>query len=148
VLYTTVNMLDDDILLWIFNYYRLDDENAWNVQLGWCKLSHVCRGWRHLVHSSAFRLDMQILCTNGTPTVETLDHLPTLPLFIDYRDTTVAITRQDELAIRHALLLRDRVRHIDLHLPHSILHKFLMFMDEPFSTLEHLSLSSTKKTQA
>ena len=88
---------------------------------------------------------MHILCTNGTRTVDTLDHLPTLPLSIDYRDTTATITRQDELTIRHALLLWDRVRHIDLHLPPSILQKFIMLMDEPFSMLEHLSLSSTTK---
>ena len=100
---------------------------------------------RHVLHSSAFHLGMHILCTNGTPIVDTLDHLPSIPLFIDYRDTPATITRQDELAIHHALLLRDRIRHIDLHLPSSILHKFLMLMDEPFSMLEHLSLSSTTK---
>ena len=145
MLYTTINTLDDDVLLGIFSYYRLNEANAWNVRLGWCKLSHVCRRWRHLVHSSAFHLGMHILCTNGTPTLDTLDHLPSLPLLIDYRDTTATISRQDELGIHHALLLRDRVRHIDLRLPPSILHKFLMLMDEPFSVLGHLSLSSTIK---
>ncbi|KAH8988280.1 hypothetical protein EDB86DRAFT_2049806 [Lactarius hatsudake] len=141
--FTTINTLNDDILLFgIFNYYRLDDENAWNVRLGWCKISHVCRRWRYLVYSSAFHLGMYILCTNGTRTVDTLDHLPGLPLFIDYQDI---INRQDESAIHHALLLRDRIRHISLHLPPSILHKFLMLIDEPFSILEHLSLSSATK---
>ena len=81
---------------------------------------------------------MHILCTNGTPTVNTLEHLPSLPLFIDYRDAT---SKQDKLAIRQALLLRDRVRHIDLHLPPSIFQKLLKLMNKPFSTLEHLSLS-------
>jgi hypothetical protein len=88
---------------------------------------------------------MHIQCTNGTPTVDTLDHLLFLPLFMDYRDTIATITRQDELAIRHALLLRDRVRRIVLHLRPSILHDILMFMSEPFSMLEHLSLSSTSR---
>ncbi|KAH9059701.1 hypothetical protein EDB87DRAFT_757013 [Lactarius vividus] len=86
---------------------------------------------------------MHILCTNGTPTVNTLNHLPPLPLFVDYRDTTATISRQEESAIHDALLLRDRIRHIGLHLPPSILHKFFMLMDEPFSMLGHLSLSST-----
>jgi hypothetical protein len=139
VQYTTINTLDYDVLFFIFNYYRLDEENGWNVHLGWCKLSHVCRRWRHLMHLSAFRLGIHIRCTNGTPVVDTLDHLPSLPLFIDYRDTT-AITRQDELAIRQALLLRDRVRHINLLLPPSTFHMFLPLMDEPFSILEYLSL--------
>jgi hypothetical protein len=142
---TTINTLNDDILFGIFNYYGLDDDNAWNVRLG-CKISHVCRRWRHVVHSSAFHLGMHILCTNGTPIVDTLNHLPSLPLFIDFRDTAVTISlHHDKLAIHHALLLRDRVRHIDLRFPPSILYKFLMLMDEPFSILEHLSLSSTSK---
>ncbi|KAI9457245.1 hypothetical protein BJY52DRAFT_1187454 [Lactarius psammicola] len=143
VLYTTTNTLDDDILLGIFNHYRLDDENAWNVRLGWCKLSHVCRRWRYLVHSSAFHLGIQILCTNGTPTVDTLDHLPPLPLLIVYRVTIATISEKDELGIYHALRLRGRIRTIDLDLPPWILHKFLMLMDEPFPTLERLSLSFT-----
>ena len=88
---------------------------------------------------------MHIHCTNGTPTVDTLDHLPSLPLLIDYRDTTATISQQDELTIRHALLCWDRVRHVDLHLPPSILHKFLMLMEESFPMLEHLSLSSSTK---
>ncbi|KAI9457243.1 hypothetical protein BJY52DRAFT_1378399 [Lactarius psammicola] len=142
-LYTTINELNDDILLGIFNYYRLDEENAWNVRLGWCKLFHVCQRWRHLIHESAFHLDMHILCTNGTPIVDTLDHLPPLPLFIDYWHINVGMREQDELGIYHALRLRGRIRRIDLHLPPSILHKFLMLMDEPFPILEHLSLSIT-----
>jgi hypothetical protein len=141
--YTTINTLDDDILFAIFSDYRLDEENAWNVQLGWCKLSHVCRRWRYLVHDLAFHLGIYILCTNGTPIVDTLDHLTSLPLFIDYRDTTATISRQDELAIPFALLLRDRVRHIVLHLPSSIWLNILILMCQPFPRLEHLSLSST-----
>ncbi|KAI9457241.1 hypothetical protein BJY52DRAFT_515138 [Lactarius psammicola] len=143
--YTTINTLNDDILLGIFNHYRLDDENSWNVQLGWCKLSHVYRRWRYLVYSSAFHLGMHILCTNGTPIVDTLDHLPPLPLFVDYQHATATIGEKDELGIYHALLQRDRIRRIvlHLHLPPLVFHKFLMLMDEPFPILEHLSLSST-----
>ncbi|KAN0129081.1 hypothetical protein V8E53_013077 [Lactarius tabidus] len=142
--YTTINRLDDDTLFSIFNYYRLDEENAWNVQLGWRKLSHVCQRWRHLVLDLAFHLGIYLLCINGTPIVDTLDHLPPLPLFIDYRDTTATITWQDELAIPRALQLRDLVRRIVLHLPPSILRNILMHLGEgkPFSMLETLSLSS------
>ncbi|KAN0133536.1 hypothetical protein V8E53_008704 [Lactarius tabidus] len=142
VLYTSMNTLDDEILLSIFNYYRLDGINAWNDRLGWCKLSHVCRRWRHLVHCSISHLGMRILCTKGAPIVDKLEHLPPLPLFIDFRDTAMPLSGQDELGIYHALLLRDRIRHMVLHLPPSILHRFLMLMDGPFTSLEHLSLSS------
>jgi hypothetical protein len=83
---------------------------------------------------------MHIICTIGTPIVDTLDHLPPLPLFVDYRATTT-ISGQDKLGIYHALLLRDRVRRIDLHLLPSILQESLVLMDKPFPKLEHLSLS-------
>ena len=142
--YTTINAIDLDILFAIFNYYRLDEENAWNLH-GWRKVSHVCHSWRHLVHSLAFHLGMHILCTNGTPVVGTLDHLPSFPLFVDYRDTNTIISRQDELAIPHALCLCDRIHHIVLHIPPSILYNILMFMGETFSMLKYLSLSSESR---
>ena len=143
ILYTTINALNNDILLCVFNYYRLDDKDAWNDRLGWCKLFHVCQRWRHLIYESAFHLGMHILCTNGTPILDTLDHLPPLPLVINYQHTTVTLRGQDELGISHALRWRDRVRRIDLHLPLSVLHKVLMLMDKPFPMLEHISLSFT-----
>ena len=97
----------------------------------------------HLKYESAFHLGMLILCTNGTPIVDTLDHLPPLPLFVKYWYTNVTIGRQDELGTYHALRLHNHIRRIDLHLPPSVLHKSLMLMDKPFPILEHLSLSFT-----
>src|SRR5258708_5793876 len=84
---------------------------------------------------------MSLSCTNGSSVVDMLAHLPPLPLVIDYRYAT--IDPLDELGIFHALQLRDRVRHVDLHIPHSTLHRLLPLMDEPFPSLEHISLSST-----
>ncbi|KAH9054700.1 hypothetical protein EDB87DRAFT_1425447 [Lactarius vividus] len=143
VLYTTIDTLNDDVLLGIFNYYRLDDEINWNTRLEWGKLSHVCRRWRRLVYGSATHLDMHILCTNGTPLVNTLVHLPPLPLVIDYQYATATVGAQNELGICNALQLRDRVRRVVLHIPPSVLDQSLVLMDESFPILEHLSLSST-----
>ena len=142
--YPVIHSLNDDILLDIFDCYRLDKDNAWNVRLGWCKLSHVCRRWRHLLYECTSHLGMHIKCTNGSPMVDTLDHLPPLPLFVDYRHTGpgfTMLTEQDELGIYNAFRLRDRVCHIDLKLPPSILHTVVMLMHEHFPILEHLSLS-------
>ena len=145
ILYTTIDTLTDDELLGAFNQYRLDNGVNWNTQLGWRNLSHVCRRWRRLVYGSAAYLDMQILCTNGTPLVETLVHLPPLPIVIDYQHATTAIGAQDQLGIFHALQLRDRVRRVVLRTLPSILDQLLVPMDESFPVLEHLSLSSTAK---
>ena len=84
---------------------------------------------------------MSLSCTNGSPVVDMLAHFPPLPLVIDYRYS--AIKPRDEIGMFHALQLRDRVRHVDLHIPHSSLQQLLALMDEPFPSLGHVSLSST-----
>ena len=144
--YVTILWLNDDILFDIFNCYRLDDEYLWNVRFRWSKLSHVCRRWRNLIYQSTSHLGMHIQCTNGSPILDTLDHLPPLPLFVNYGYTSVTMTEKDELGLIHALWLCDRVRHIDLDLPPpAVLHKVLLLMDEQFPILEHLFLSFATK---
>ena len=143
MLYETINGLNRDILLGIFDCYRLDEEKSWNFRLGWRNLSHVCQRWRHLIHESAFFLNMHILCTNGTPLLETLDHLPPLPLFIKYKHKRMTTTEPDKSGIYHAIRLRDRLRRIKLQLPSSLLYDVLMLMDKPFPILQRLSLLST-----
>ena len=90
-----------------------------------------------------------IVCTNGTPIVDTLDHLPPLPIFVDYRLETKLVSgkwqreiicAKDELGIYHALRLPDRVRRVELRLPPSTLHKLVMLMDKSFPRLEYLAL--------
>ena len=92
------------------------------------------------MYESTFHLGMHIRYTEGAPRVATLDHLPPLPVLVNFNST---VTEKDELGICQALRLRDRVRHIHLHLPPSILHKCLVLMDEHFPILEYLSLSFT-----
>ena len=84
---------------------------------------------------------MHIKCTNGSPIVDTLNHLPPLPLFVSYHDRDTRLTEQDEFSIYHALRLHGRVRHIDFDLQLSMLHKVIVLMNEHFPILEHLSLS-------
>ena len=144
--YTRVpSTLNDDILLCVFNFYRIVDEKSWNFRLGWCKLSHVCRRWRNLIYDSAFHLDMQILCTNGTPVVDTLDHLPSLPLVIDYQDVTSTLSAKDEFGMSQALRFHNRIRRAAFNIPPTILHRLLLLMDDTFPILEQLCLSSTVK---
>ena len=89
---------------------------------------------------------MHIECTNGAPTVDTLDHLPPLPLIVNYTSESESTTRraeQDELWLYHTLRLHGRIRHIELDLSPSILHKVLALMNENFPILERLSLSGS-----
>ena len=142
--YPAVYRLDNDILLGIFNCYRLDEKNGWNDRLGWLNLSQVCQRWRYLIYECSSHLGMHIKCTNGNPVVNTLDHLPLLPLFVHYDywlRSASTILEQNELGIYHTLRLHSRICHIKLDLPSSILHKALAFMDQNFPILEHLYLS-------
>ena len=74
--------------------------------------------------------------------VNTLDHLPMLPLFV-YYDSHLAPTvlEQDELGIYHTLQLNGRIRDIQLDLPPSNFHKALTLMNDNFPILERLYLS-------
>ncbi|KAI0300013.1 hypothetical protein B0F90DRAFT_570808 [Multifurca ochricompacta] len=143
VLYTTVNTLNDDVLLSIFDSYRLDDEENWNLQLRWSKLAHVCRRWRYLIYASPSYLNLQLLCTNGTPVADMLAHSPPLPLIINYQITSADMAIEDEGGILLALQQRERVRRVELRAPSPSLHKLLTAMGEHFPSLEHLSLLST-----
>ncbi len=136
-------MLNDDILLEIFNQYRLEDEESWNHQLGWCKLSHVCRNWRHLIHEFSVHLDMHIVLTNSKLPLDTLAHLPFLPLVIDYRSGDPA----NDSGILHAIQQRDRIRRIVLQVPPPTLHKLVVTMDELFPRLDTLSLLSATEPE-
>ena len=93
LLYTTIDTLSVDILLAIFDSYRLDYEESWNLQLRWCKLSHVCRKWRHVIHRSFLHLDIHVTLANGTThPLDMLSHLPPSPIVIDYRSGDVTET--------------------------------------------------------
>ena len=115
-----IHWLNDDILLGIFNCCRLDKTNDWNDRLGWRNLTQVCQRWRYLIYECSSHLGIHIKCTKGSPLVNTLDHLPLLPLFVHYDycpHSASTILEQDELGIYHTLRLRGRIRHINLSLP-------------------------------
>jgi hypothetical protein len=136
------------VLLSIFSSYRLDDDENWNLQLIWCTLTHVCRRWRRLIYGSPRHLDLHLLCTNGTPVADILDHSPPLPLIISYQNTYATMTTEDEEGILLALRCHDRVRRIVLHAPPQGLHKFLTAMNKNFRNLERLSIVSSSGDDA
>ena len=136
-------MLNYDALLNIFNHYRLEDVDGWNLRLVWYKLAHVCRRWRYLIYDSSSLLDIYLLLTNGSTTLESLAHLPPLPLVIDYVNMTNTWVRQDELGIFTGLQQYGRVRRIFLQIPSPHLGICLAAMNDLYLSLENLSLSST-----
>ena len=83
---------------------------------------------------------MCLLLTNGSPSIDTLSHIPPLPLFIDYSET---ITSKDEDNIHVGLQQHGRVRQVILQAPSSSLRIRLEQMNNLFPTLGDLSLLST-----
>jgi hypothetical protein len=151
-LYSPIHILNDDVLLNIFDLYRLTDPDEydeetgvttiyWHRQRWWYNLAHVCRLWRNIILGSPSRLDLHLYCTNGVPVADMLAHSPPLPLTIDYRTVDREITAEDESGILLALSHRDRVRRIDLfQLPN--VGKFVTVMDDQFPILERLYIDS------
>ena len=149
---THIHNLDDDSLLQIFSYYRQTfsyywpEEDNWNLRLKWRKLTHVCQRWRYLIFDSSSLLDMCLRLTNKSPSIDTLCHLPSLPLVIDYwHESWVGwdLTRKDEANIHLGLQRHGRVCRVAVQAPSSSLRIFLEPMNKPFPRLGDLSLSST-----
>ena len=96
---------------------------------------------RNLIYKFAFHLGMHILCPKGTPIVDTLDHIPSLLLIVDYQDATQTMSTKDELGVSRAL--RPELHHRVLRVvPPAVLKVLLLLMDDSFPILEHLCLPS------
>jgi hypothetical protein len=149
----SIHILNNDALLNIFYLYRLDipdeedDDDGttttyWDRERWWYKLAQVCRQWRYLILASPSQLDLQLVCTYGTPVADMLAHSPPLPLIIFYLDTDIQTTAEDENGILLSLEHRDRVRRIGLSMPASSLQKIIMALDDQFPVLERMYIHS------
>jgi hypothetical protein len=137
-------MLPDDVLLDIFDFCKKNRDilrSGWK----WHLLVHVCPRWRQIVFASRHRLNLQILCTSGTPAVRAnLRIWPPFPIIIDYRYSWSLIMPNDEDNVIAALDREhlDRICSIRLYVTHLQLGKLNMVMKEPFPALECLEISS------
>ena len=140
----TVSTLPDDVLLGIFELYRLGNDDPYDCTVwDWHILVHVCRRWRQIIFASPHSLDLKILCTHSTPVKKLLDIWPAFPIVINYRGS---ITPNDEDNIVAALDSKhlERVCFVALHVTGSQLTKIAAMMREPFPVLNHLQISLPK----
>ena len=154
----SIHILDDDSLLNIFLLYRpffLGEDGydssrlsggdvLWAQGRWWYRLAHVCQRWRNLILGSASYLRLSLVCTNGTPVANMLEHSPLLPLTVDYHGED-SIAAEDEEMIFLALEQHDRVRHLRLAFPVRILQKLVMAITEEFPILEYLIVNPPVK---
>ena len=113
----TFDMLLDDVLLEIFDFYVngdmdvVSDLSLKQIVEEWIRLAHVCRRWRSLIFQSPHRLDLQLVCTPKTPARDTLDIWPHLPISIYiFREEPSSSMDNIIAALEH----NDRVREIEL----------------------------------
>ena len=136
----TIDVLPDDVLLDIFDFCldQQPEESVLDRTTVWQTLVHVCHRWRDIVFHSPRRLDLQILCTPGTPVGEMLDIWPALTLIIWVRSRFRGTGLQNIFA---ALEHRDRISSISVDLTSNSALEALL--PGPFPALTSLHLVSS-----
>ena len=146
----SIDMLFDDVLLEIFDIYMnenedsdedLDDEDFKAEVEKWQTLVHVCRRWRSIVFGSPRRLNLRLVCIQGTPARDALDVWPSLPLVI--QDTFDHPTEGVDDIV--AVLERGKDRVVEIYLikfDNSEFETLLAAMQVPFPELKVLVLIS------
>ena len=144
-----MDTLPDDVLLAIFNSYLnedSDEDSEKETEDAWRSLVHVCRQWRSVVFGSPRHLDLQLVCTGRTPTRDTLDVWPSLPLIIKVEGSKPIRSVDDLIAV---LERSDRVCQIELLDFSSLnLETVLATTQQPFPELINLQSSSDDETVA
>ncbi|KAH9037997.1 hypothetical protein EDB83DRAFT_1740026 [Lactarius deliciosus] len=143
----TIDALTDDVLLEIIDIvrsYRTSYEDRFRPVWEWQQLARVCRRWREVIFASPHRLDLQLLCTHGTPVRKDLGHWPpTFPIAIDYGyNSGKSLTRDDEYNMLAALEQRHRVRLLRVSGTSAVLEKVVTSMHGPFPELRCLKIYS------
>jgi F-box-like len=142
----SIGHLPDELLLEIFDLWRLADLCGWNHERQWYTLLHICRRWRYIMLESASRLKLRLLCDHHTPTETMLMHSPPLPLIVEptYIDRADIIEQSQQNAF-HGLGQSDRVFSIILSadsLYYEYKLKLNAALNRTFPILETLSLTS------
>jgi hypothetical protein len=145
----TIDILSDDVLLYIFNLYRpalkyfvgswalnnfVPDMDTWQ----WRTLADVCQRWRHIIFAWPSQLDVRVECKSVTDIVKVMNAWPTLPIGI-WSKLDDKVPDGDEIiaGLKH----RDRLAAIKLSgLTKSQLERCTTLMQESFPILRTLAL--------
>jgi hypothetical protein len=132
----SIATLPEEILLDIFALHMPEsyDDRRWE------NLVHVCRRWRSVVFAAPRRLNLQLVCTSGTPARKMLDIWPALPISI----RVYGIINNNILAAfeEHDRICEVRVTNVsDLELK-----SLVGAMQVPFPALTDLSIHSCGNT--
>ena len=140
-----IHKLSDNDLLEIFDLCRTGHRdkhyrNLLALFLDW-KFVNVCQRWRDLIFASSSRLDLELICSDGTPIRKYLGCWPAFPIIIEY--DKVAPGDKDNLiaTLEHP----DRVRRVTVSgVTRPLWEKMDAAMQKPFPSLTHLQLTGSK----
>src|SRR5216684_921652 len=93
----TIDILPDDILLYIFNVY-VNGSHRTEV---WHEIVHVCRRWRNLAFGSSRHLNLQLLCKARTQVKKKLGIWPALLISVEVYSPLILSTDNIIAAIKH-----------------------------------------------
>ncbi|KAI0265601.1 hypothetical protein BC834DRAFT_877705 [Gloeopeniophorella convolvens] len=136
----TIESLPDDVLLDIFDSYRLDmiaDTHSFGLYQ-WYQVvpAHVCQRWRRIIIASPKRLRLQICCSWDFPAAEVLRYSPPFPIVVRY----TATGRADYgmvVAVGHL----DRIRDLTLRFTPLYAHMVHSMSNRRAPLLENLDLT-------
>src|SRR6266852_1823116 len=137
----SINTLPDDVLLEVFDHYRILSADHWARLQGWYKLAHTSPRWRQLFFTSSLRLNLQLRCTFGTPVTDMINHSPPFPLILDYGPHLLKTwTPVDKDGLLFALQHLSRTHEIMLSAPPSTLAEIINAMLDTAPLLRRLIL--------
>jgi hypothetical protein len=143
---STIDDIPDDILLEIFDFYRIIPmlpENVFFSLWEWHVLAYVCRKWRQVLFSSPRSLGLRLLCTPTTPVREMLSIWPPLPIVIENRVNPLARLEVGHDTLLAALVHHNRVSVIVIdYLTRHQLKRIAEMMQEPRPAVTSLRLES------
>jgi len=143
----TIDVLPDNALLEIFDFYKDDLLNHTAFSWRWKTLTQVCRRWRHVVFGSPRRLDLRVVCTRTTPVSRLLGIWPPFPITVYLPPTSSVVDKNGVENIIAALKCRNRLSIIyiyDIRGPE--LEKLVTVLHEPLPVLIHFFLRSTDES--
>jgi hypothetical protein len=138
-----IDILPDDVLLEIFDFYAYPQNIFKTETEKWQYLVRVCQRWRNLVLGSPRRLNLQLHCTPKTPVKDNLDVWPAFPLIVEGNLAPSAGTDN----VIAALGQSNRVCQVDLwYLAGWQLEQVLAAMQMSFPELTDVRLISYDRT--
>jgi hypothetical protein len=144
--HATIDVLPDNALLEIFDFYKDDFTNhplRLPVTWRWKTMTHVCRRWRNIIFGSPRRLDLRLVCTNETPTRTSLGVWPPFPVIVYCENMASAVDEKGLSNTIAALEQSDRISEVYIHhINGPALEKLATVMQKPLPTLRLFHLSS------